>query len=241
MDAPALFGCGLSGARQGMSSRAQRAMVAQGEKTMNRQLLRLGFGFVASAFGSAPAFAHHLMGGRTPATFGEGILSGLGHPVIGLDHLAAVIAVGCLAAAHRSASVLAVAFVLAMIGGVALHLHGTSVPGAEILVALTVLALGLLMVLHRDMSAGAAVVLFAMVGVIHGYALGESIYGAERTPLYAYLVGLAIIQSVIALAAVHVTRALVRGPSDLATVRLVGAGIAGIGLAILMQQVIPGA
>jgi len=208
---------------------------------MNRQLLRLGFGFVASAFGSAPAFAHHLMGGRTPATFGEGILSGLGHPVIGLDHLAAVIAVGCLAAAHRSASGLAVAFVLAMIGGVALHLHGTSVPGAEILVALTVLALGLLMVLHRDMSAGAAVVLFAMVGVIHGYALGESIYGAERTPLYAYLVGLAIIQSVIALAAVHVTRALVRGPSDLATVRLVGAGIAGIGLAILMQQVIPGA
>ena len=224
-----------------MSSRAQRAMVAQGEKTMNRQLLRLGFGFVASAFGSAPAFAHHLMGGRTPATFGEGILSGLGHPVIGLDHLAAVIAVGCLAAAHRSASLLAVAFVLAMIGGVALHLHGTSVPGAEILVALTVLALGLLMVLHRDMSAGAAVVLFAMVGVIHGYALGESIYGAERTPLYAYLVGLAIIQSVIALAAAHVTRALVRGPSDLATVRLVGAGIAGIGLAILMQQVIPGA
>ena len=98
-----------------------------------------------------------------PATFGEGFLSGLGHPVIGLDHLAAVVAVGCLAAAHRSASALVVAFVLAMIGGVALHLHGTTVPGAEILVALTVLALGLLMVLRRDMSAGAAVVLFAMV------------------------------------------------------------------------------
>ena len=208
---------------------------------MNRQLVRLGLGLVASAFGSVPAFAHHVMGGRTPATFGEGILSGLGHPVIGLDHLAAVIAVGCLAAAHRSAWTLAVAFVLAMVGGVVLHLHGTSVPGAEILVALTVLALGLLMVLQRDMSAGAAAILFAMVGVIHGYALGESIYGAERTPLYAYLVGLAVIQGVIALSAAYVTRSLARGSPDLSTVRLVGAGIAGIGLAILMQQVIPGA
>ncbi len=156
--------------------------------------------------------------------------------------MAAVVAVGCLATAHRWHRALAVALVLAMMGGVALHLHGTTVPGAEeLLVALTVLALGLLMVFRRDMSVGAAVVLFAMVGVIHGYALGESIYGAERTPLYAYLVGLAVIQIAIALAAVHLTRSLVRGASDLSAVRLVGAGIAGIGLAILMQQVIPGA
>ncbi|HET8544332.1 MAG TPA: HupE/UreJ family protein [Pseudolabrys sp.] len=208
---------------------------------MKRQLVRLGLGLVASAFGSAPAFAHHVMGGRTPATFGEGILSGLGHPVIGLDHLAAVVAVGCLAAAHRSASVLAVVFVLAMTGGVALHLHGTAVPGAEILVALTVLVLGVLLVVRGNMSAGVAAVLFAMVGVIHGYSLGESIYGAERTPLYAYLTGLAVIQGVIALAAAHVTRSLLLGSPDLSAVRLVGAGIAGIGLAILMQQVMPGA
>lgn len=207
---------------------------------MKWQLARLGLGLGASAFVSAPAFAHHVMG-RMPATFGEGILAGFGHPVIGLDHLAAVVAVGCLAAAHRSAPALAVAFVLAMMGGVALHLHGTAVPGAEILVALTVLALGALMVMRRNMSAGTAVVLFATVGVIHGYVLGESIYGAERAPLYAYLIGLAVIQSVIALAAAYVTRAVARGSPDLSAVRLVGAGIAGIGLAILMQQVIPGA
>src|SRR5512143_2201835 len=89
---------------------------------MNRQVVRLGLGFIAFALSAAPAFAHHVMGGRTPATFTEGILSGLGHPVIGLDHLAAVVAIGCLAAAHRSASALAVTFVLAMISGVALHL-----------------------------------------------------------------------------------------------------------------------
>jgi urease accessory protein len=53
---------------------------------------------LAPAFSGAPAFAYHLMGGLTPATFGEGILSG--HPVIGLDHFAAV-AVGCLGLIFR--------------------------------------------------------------------------------------------------------------------------------------------
>jgi urease accessory protein len=181
------------------------------------------------------------MGGRTPATFMEGVLSGLGHPVIGLDHLAAVIAVGCLAAAQRSASGPVLAFVAAMMGGVALHMQGTSVPGAEIAVALTVLALGALMVLGRGLSAGTALIAFAVVGAIHGYVLGESIYGAEPAPLYAYLLGLAVIQAAIALAAAHVTRSVARRSPDVSPVRLVGAGIAGIGLAVLMQQVIPGA
>ena len=78
---------------------------------------------VALLAAAEPAFAHHLMGGKIPATFGEGILSGLGHPVIGIDHLAAVVAVGCLAAAHRAGALLAVAFVVAMMCGVAVHLQ----------------------------------------------------------------------------------------------------------------------
>ena len=208
---------------------------------MTSNFVRFAVGFVALAVSNVPALAHHLMGGRTPATFTEGMLSGLGHPIIGLDHFSAVIAVGCLAAAHRSASALAIAFVVAMVAGVALHLHGATVPGAEILVALTVLMLGLLMIFHRNMSAGAALTLFAGVGAIHGYALGESIYGAEQAPLYAYLVGLAIIQGAVALTAMHLTRSLVLGSSDLSPLRLVGAGIVGVGLAVLMQQIIPGA
>jgi len=208
---------------------------------MPQKFARLGFGVVVLALAGAPAYAHHLMGGRTPATFAEGMLSGLGHPVIGLDHFAAVVAVGCLAAAHRSASALAIAFIVAMMAGVALHLHGATIPAAEILVALTVLALGALMVLRRGMSTGAALALFAGVGIIHGYALGESIYGAEPTPLYAYLSGLAVIQGTIALAAAHLTRLLAQRSPDVSPLRLVGAGIVGIGLAVLMQQVIPGA
>jgi urease accessory protein len=207
---------------------------------MNRQFARLASSLILLVLGSAPAFAHHLMGGRTPASLTDGLLSGLGHPVIGLDHFAAVVAVGCLAAAHRVAPALAIVFVMAMMAGVALHLHGATVPGAEILVALSVIFLGVFMLRGRNIAASVAFVLFAVVGLIHGYALGESIYGAEPTPLYAYLLGLAVIQSAIALAAMQIARTIARRPAVMSPLRLVGAGITGIGLAVLMQQIVPG-
>jgi urease accessory protein len=183
-----------------------------------------------------PALAHHLMGGRMPSTFAEGLLSGLGHPIIGIDHFAAVVAVGCLAATHRAGVALAVAFVAAMTAGVAIHLQAVTVPAAELLVALSVIGLGAALLRAPQMPIGVALGLFVLIGFIHGYALGESIYGAERTPLAAYLVGLAAIQSAIALGAVGVARLLMRKGENL---RLVGAGIAGIGLAVLVQQLVP--
>ena len=207
---------------------------------MNRQFARLASSLILLVLGSAPAFAHHVMGGRSPASLTDGLLSGLGHPVIGLDHFAAVVAVGCLAAAHRVAPALAIGFVMAMMAGVALHLHGATVPGAEILVALSVIFLGVFMLRGRNIAASVAFVLFAVVGLIHGYALGESIYGAEPTPLYAYLLGLAVIQSAIALAAMQIARTIARRPAVMSPLRLVGAGITGIGLAVLMQQIVPG-
>lgn len=209
---------------------------------MNRQVTRktIGFSvFSATTVLAEPALAHHVMGGRMPATFADGLLSGLGHPVIGLDHFAAVVAVGALAAAHRAGASLAIGFVMAMMAGVALYLAGTGLPGAEMWLALSVVALGTVMLTRRPIQAGAALALFSIVGLLHGYALGESIYGAEPTPLTGYLIGLAVIQSTVALAAMAIARiAFVRGigvPSH----RLVGAGIAGIGLAHLMQQIIP--
>jgi urease accessory protein len=123
---------------------------------------------------------------------------------------------------------------VAMMAGVALHLHGATVPGAEILVALSVILLGAVLLTYREMTALAALGLFAVVGLLHGYALGESIYGAEQTPLAAYLIGLCIIQSAIALGAMVMARAALKH-----SLRLIGAGIAGIGLAVLMQQLVP--
>ncbi len=207
---------------------------------MTAKALRLMTSAAASLVASlaaAPAFAHHPMGGALPGTFMHGLLSGLGHPVIGLDHFAAVVAVGCLAAAHPKGWGLIIGFVVAMMAGVAAHLQGATLPGAEMIVAGTVIALGLILAIRRDLSAAVALVLFAAVGWVHGYALGESIFGAEQTPLVAYLIGLAVIQSAIALAAMRVALLLMQG--DALRLRLAGSGIAGIGFALLVQQAVP--
>jgi urease accessory protein len=188
-----------------------------------------------------PAFAHHAMDSQMPATFTQGLLSGLGHPIIGLDHLAALIAVGCLAALQARGFWLALAFVIAMVLGAALHVRELTLPGSEILAALSVLMLGALLVPMRRLSVPIVLALFVAAGFVHGYALAESIVGAEPAPLYAYFIGLVIVQSAIALGAMAVVRPMTSAPGELAAVRLIGAGIAGVGLAILAQQIAPGA
>ncbi len=189
----------------------------------------------AMAF-APPALAHHVMGGAMPVTAVQGLLSGLGHPILGIDHLAAVIAVGMLAARRDYGIVLAVSFVLAMIAGAAAHVAGTNVPAAEIFVAASLLALGVAILALADIGFPAAFALFVGVGLIHGYALGESIAGAEVAPLYAYFVGLAIIQSIIALGALAAARWLTARAHSPVPLRLAGAAIIGVGLIALIAD-----
>lgn len=145
---------------------------------------------------SSPAFAHHPMGGMTPETFSQGMLSGLGHPIIGLDHFAFLIVAALLAVALKgSARYLApLAFIGATIGGTVLHLGAANIPMAEALIALTVVVGAVLVVTRHYPGAVLLSAVFAVSGVLHGYAYGEAIIGAETTPLLAYLAGFAVIQ-----------------------------------------------
>jgi urease accessory protein len=141
------------------------------------------------------------MDGDLPQTFLQGLLSGLGHPVIGIDHLAAIVGAGLLAALARRGVAPLLAFSAALIAGVGVHLAGADIPVSELLVGLSTMAIGVLVLLRQSMRPAVAALLFAIVGLLHGYALGESIVGAEPAPLVAYLAGLLIIQTAIAFAA----------------------------------------
>jgi urease accessory protein len=184
-----------------------------------------------SAMSSGPALAHHVMGGVMPQTWTQGFLSGLGHPVIGLDHFAAILGVGLLAALTGQGLVLVILFSASMITGVGLHLLRLDIPAAELLVALATLALGVF-ILGRGLSRLAAPVLILAAGIVHGYALGESIVGAEPTPLYAYLGGLFIIQTLVSATALFFAGRL-STPSW--ALRLAGAAIFTAGAAFAVQ------
>ncbi len=187
------------------------------------------------------AFAHHPAGGMAPQGMGEGLLSGLAHPVIGLDHLAFIIGVGLLAAltAHRFAAPLL--FIGATVAGTLLHLMAFDLPAAEFVVALSVAGIGILALSGRSYGMLAIGSLFAVAGLFHGYAYGEAVVGSESSAVVAYLIGFAAIQYVVAVSAGFIAVRLLG--SGLAArenfgLRVSGGVVAGAGAMILGEQLL---
>lgn len=190
---------------------------------------------VALAGSSGPALAHHAMGGSTPGGLASGLLSGLAHPVIGIDHLAFVVAAGIAAAAARSPLLSPAAFVAATVAGCLLQVAAVTLPAAEIVVAASILLLGGIVLSGRALGTPALLTLFAVAGLFHGWAYGESIVGAEPTPLVAYLAGFAAVQYALAAGAGHLATRAGRLATDIRP-RLAGAVAAGIGVAFLVEN-----
>ena len=160
--------------------------------------------------------------------------------MIGPDHLAFLLAIGVAVGVGGLNLVLPALFVVASAIGVALHVNGIDVPGAEILVAVSVLLAGFLIARGRALPVSLWAALFVTAGLFHGYAFGKSIAGAERSPLHAYLLGLIIVQSALTVGTALFVRRQGGGVSALAP-RLAGAVIIGVGLATLIVQLVPGA
>lgn len=194
----------------------------------------------ATAVSIVPAAAHHPMGGELPSTFTQGLLSGLGHPVIGPDHFAFVLGIGLLAAIAGFGAMLPVAFVCAMGLGLAVHLAGFGLPAAEIFVAASVALIGLAVAWrHAGRNTWLEGGAFALAGVFHGYAMAESIIGAEAGALGGYVIGLVAVQATIALMAWSIaTRIGIAGETPRLSpviVRTAGVMIFLVGAAFLVQ------
>ncbi len=195
--------------------------------------------FLAAALGvSSPALAHHAMGGSLPSSVLEGFLSGIGHPLIGLDHAAFLLGAGIAAAFLPSALTPILGFVAATVAGCLLNVYGVTLPMAEIVVAASVVLLGALVLSGRRVAGSSYGALFMVAGLFHGFAYGESILGAAQPPLAAYLIGFATIQLVVALAVTGLVRVIWNAATpDAISTRLTGALVAGIGAAFLFEQV----
>jgi urease accessory protein len=128
---------------------------------------------------ATPALAH--VGAGSVSSFG----AGFDHPISGLDHVAAMVAVGLWAALKggRALWIWPAAFVGVMLIGGALGMAHIPVPFVEPGILASVVGLGLLVALAVDLpvAAGAAVIgLFALLhGHAHGTEVNESIGGLE--------------------------------------------------------------
>jgi urease accessory protein len=151
--------------------------------------------------GMAPAQAHHAMDYALPVTVLEGFLSGIGHPVLGIDHFIFIVGAGVLAAQFERGWFLPLIFVFASVFAASVRYFGTDLSLGELPVAASIVLLGAMMLAAQTPRDGVVGLMFLVAGTLHGHALAEAIVGAERTPLVAYLVGLTLIQCAIAFGA----------------------------------------
>jgi len=163
-----------------------------------------------SGLATSQALAHHPMGGAVPATAWQGLLSGLGHPVIEINHLlfllGAATVVGLLKFAPGRAALALLLYAAASAVGTAVRVSGLELVLAEPMVAVSLLVLALCLWLRRAPAGAAGGLMAATAGLIHGYAYGEAVVGAELTPLAWYLGGLFTIQTLLMVAVFAVVR-----------------------------------
>ena len=137
---------------------------------------------VALLFAGAAHAQAHVGAGPT-----GGFLAGLEHPVSGLDHVLAMIAVGVWGAQLGAPAVwlLPVTFPLVMAFGGTLGLLGVTLPGVEIGIALSALLLGLMVLCEARPPLWAAAALVGVFAVFHGHAHGTELSAGESAVLYS--------------------------------------------------------
>jgi urease accessory protein len=175
---------------------------------------------------TGPAIAH-----VGPGAHG-GVASGFLHPLVGWDHVAAMVAVGLWGAClgRPAIYVLPVAFPLAMVFGGFLGVTGAPVPGVEAGIAASALLLGLAVTIALRPPLRAAAAMVAVLAVFHGHAHGVEM--PEAASPFGYALGFVAATSLLHLAGISVGL-LARSPIGARTVQAVGAVIAVAGLGFL--------
>jgi urease accessory protein len=121
-----------------------------------------------------PAVSAHIQGGEI-----IGIMNGIRHPVSGVDHVLAMIAVGLWGAQLGAPAVwlLPVTFPVVMAFGGLFGLMGVNLPGIEIGIAVSAIALGLVIFREARLNLYVAAAIVGFFAIFHGYA-----HGAELPP-----------------------------------------------------------
>ena len=184
--------------------------------------------FFLLTFSADPVLAHHPfgMGNSSGLSAWQALLSGVGHPLLGPDHLLFMLGIALIGIKKTKQWV----FPLLAVGlaGSALvqlqPLPDVLASWAEALVSLSLAIEGLIVL--NLLSSKWLLPMFAL----HGYLLGSTIVGAEPTPLIGYFLGLLLSQAALLLLVTKVSQRIINWLG--ANGRLLTAGIwIGIGSA----------
>ncbi|HVY05344.1 MAG TPA: HupE/UreJ family protein [Burkholderiales bacterium] len=164
-----------------------------------------------------------------------GFLAGLEHPVLGLDHVVAMVSVGIWGAQLRQPAiwVLPVTFPIVMSFGGILGGLGVPIPGIEIGIALSAIVLGSMIALEARPPLWVAGVIVGIFAIFHGYAHGAEL--PESANAISYAMGF-----VIATGSLHALGILVgvinKWPAGAKVLRVGGVAVALCGVYFLVAH-----
>jgi urease accessory protein len=165
-----------------------------------------------------------------------GFLAGFAHPVSGLDHVLAMVAVGLWGAVLGPPAiwVLPVAFPVVMAFGGLMGLLGVPLPGVEVGIAVSAIVLGVMVLAEIRPALWIAAALVAFFAVFHGHAHGRELPEGASALLYSlgFVVATGLLHAVgILIGAAH------RWAAGRQVVRAAGAGVAAAGLFFLWRAI----
>jgi len=178
-------------------------------------------------FGLGVASAH-----TDQATSGS-FVAGYLHPLTGVDHVLAMVAVGILGTVLGRPRLwaLPIAFLLSMTIGAVVGIAGVQPPYVEQGIAISVIVLGLAILVGRQVSVGPALAVVSVFGLLHGLAHGIELPGSASPE--AYTAGFLVAAGILHLAGIGVgTLGTLTG--GLRWVRIGGGLIAATGVWILV-------
>jgi urease accessory protein len=191
-------------------------------RTMSSRIFRCLPLAIAALVPPQAAFAHEQVG------VGGGLVSGLLHPLTGMDHLIAMVAVGIWGAQLGAPAiwVLPITFPLVMaIGGVLGILH-VPLPLPEVMIALSALILGAAVAVRMRLPFTAAAAVVAVFAIFHGYTHGAEL-PKSANPL-AYGVGFVVSTGLLHLCGITIGT-LTRWPAGERLIQGLGVVIALLG------------
>jgi urease accessory protein len=174
----------------------------------------------------APASAHTGEGGA------GGFLTGFAHPLLGADHVVAMVAVGLWGALLGQPAIwlLPVVFPLVMAFGGVLGIVGVPIPSVETGIAASAIVLGAMVAFAARPPLWTAVLLVGAFAIFHGYAHGRELPGGADA--VAFAAGFVIATGTLHLCGIAFGL-LARWPAGRLAVRAAGAAIALTGAAYL--------
>jgi len=179
----------------------------------------------------APSAIAHVQSGQA-----TGFLTGLLHPISGLDHVLAMVAVGLWGAQLGAPAIwlLPITFPIVMAFGGLLGLLGIPLPGVEVGIAASAILLGTAVMTERRLPLYAAGALVGCFAIFHGYAHGTELPPGQSGLLYSmgFVIATGCLHAIgIAIGAIH------HWPAGRVALRIAGGGVGLAGLFFLWRAI----